>query len=168
METTTYTALCERAGRWWTIRVPQVDGLTARVRSLDQAEMMTRQSIIRALGVAAESVRVEVIPEAPPQVSRALEARHAARQALELAVNSTISALGALAQEGFAFHDAATMLGLSPAEVAQYAPSSTAGSAQGPAGTSLAGTGLAGTSPAGTGPVAETVRISSPLQMADQ
>ena len=32
METTTFTALCERAGRWWTIRVPQVEGLTAQVR----------------------------------------------------------------------------------------------------------------------------------------
>ena len=43
METTTFTALCERAGRWWTIRIPQVEGLSAQVRGLDQAEVVARQ-----------------------------------------------------------------------------------------------------------------------------
>jgi hypothetical protein len=124
METTTYTALCERAGRWWTIRIPQVEGLTAQVRGLDQAEMMTRQVIVRALGVPPESVKVDVIPEAPAPVTEALQARHVARQALEAAVQATIAALDALAQEGFPFHDAATMLGLSPSEIARYSPSS--------------------------------------------
>jgi hypothetical protein len=122
METTTYTAVCERAGRWWTIRIPQLDGLTAQVRSLDQAEMMTRQTIVRALGVPPESVLVEVVPEAPVTVANALQARHAARQALEAAVQATIAALDTLAKEGHSFQDAAVMLGLSPAEIAQYAP----------------------------------------------
>lgn len=122
METTTYTALCERAGRWWTIRIPQVDGLTAQVRSLDQAEMMARQSIARTLDVPPEMIAVEIVPEAPAPVTEALQARHAARQALEAAVKATLAALDALAKEGYRFHDAAAMLGLSPAEIAQYAP----------------------------------------------
>jgi hypothetical protein len=127
METTTYTALCERAGRWWTIRIPQVDGLTAQVRSLEQAEMMTRQTIVRAIGVPPESVIVEVVPEAPAPVAQALQARHAARQALEAAVQATLAALDTLAQDGHSFQDAAVMLGLSPAEIAQYAPNSGTG-----------------------------------------
>src|ERR1700678_1456382 len=106
METTTYTALCERAGRWWTIRIPQVDGLTAQVRSLEQAEMMTRQTIVRALGVAPESIVVEVVPEAPVAVANALQVRHAARQALEAAVQATVQALDSLAQDGHSFEDA--------------------------------------------------------------
>lgn len=122
METTTFTALCERAGRWWTIRVPQVEGLTAQVRSLDQAEIMTRQSIARALGIPPESIKVEVIPDAPAPVAQALHARHAARQAAEAAGQATRMALEALAREGYPFHDAATMLGLSPAEIERYAP----------------------------------------------
>jgi hypothetical protein len=122
MDTTTYTAVCERAGRWWTIRIPQIDGLTAQVRNLDQAEMIARQSIARALGVPSESITVDVIPEAPVVVTQALQARHAARQALEAAVQSTLAALDTLAQEGYKFHDAVAMLGLSPAEVEQYAP----------------------------------------------
>jgi hypothetical protein len=120
MEPTTYTALCERAGRWWTIRVPQVEGLTAQVKNLEQAEMMTRQSVARALGVPPESIRVEVVPEAPPPVAQALQARHAARQALEAAVQETLAALEGLSEAGYQFDDAATMLGLSPAEITQY------------------------------------------------
>jgi CO/xanthine dehydrogenase Mo-binding subunit len=122
METTTFTALCERAGRWWTIRVPQVDGLTAQVRSLDQAEVITRQSIARFLGIPPESVRVEVLPDAPMPVAEALRARHAARQAVAVAGQATLAALDALAREGYPFHDAATMLGLTSAEIERYAP----------------------------------------------
>ncbi len=122
METTTFTALCERAGRWWTIRVPQVEGLTTQVRSLDQAEKMTTQLIARTLGIPPEAVRVEVVPDAPAPVAQALLARHAARQAAQAAAQATRTALEALALEGYPFPDAATMLGLSPAEIQQYAP----------------------------------------------
>jgi hypothetical protein len=127
MDTTTFTALCERAGRWWTIHVPQVDGLTAQVRSLDQAEIMTRQVISRALGIPAEAIQVDVLPNAPAPVAHALQARHTARQAAQAAVQATGEALEALAREGYAFHDAATMLALSPVEIAHYGPPAAAG-----------------------------------------
>jgi len=122
METMSFTALCERAGRWWTIRVPQIEGLSVQVRSLDQAEIVTRQHIARTLDIPGESVRVDVLPDAPPAVSRAIQLRHAARQAVEAATLATRDALDALAREGIAFHDAATMLGLSAAEVMRYGP----------------------------------------------
>ena len=120
METTTFTALCERAGRWWTIRVPQVEGLTAQVRSLEQAEMIARQSIGRALRIPPESIRVEVVPDAPAPVAQALQARHAARQAVETAVQATKVALEALLREGYLYHDAAKLLGLSSTEMTRY------------------------------------------------
>jgi hypothetical protein len=122
METTTFTALCERAGRWWTIRVPQVEGMTAQVRSLDQAEVVTRQLIARTLAMPPEAIRVDVLPDAPPPVAEALQKRQVARLAVEAANRSTRSALEALAREGCAFHDAATMLDLSPAEIEAYGP----------------------------------------------
>ena len=124
--TTTFTALCERAGRWWTIRVPQVEGLTAQVRSLDQAEIITRQFIARALGIPPESIKVEVLPEAPAPVAQALQARHAARQAAVAAAEATRAALEALAADGHAFEDAAMMLGLSAAEIELFAPAMSA------------------------------------------
>jgi hypothetical protein len=122
METTTFTVLCERAGRWWTVRVPQIEGLTAQVRSLDQAGIVTRQLIARTLGVSAEAIRVDVLPDAPAPVAHALEMRHAAQQAVEAAIQATRDALETLAREGVALRDAATMLGLSPAEIEQYGP----------------------------------------------
>ena len=126
METTTFTALCERAGRWWTIRVPQVEGLTAQVRSLDQAEIITRQFIARSLGIPPESIKVEILPEAPAPVAQALQARHAARQAAVAAAEATRAALEALAADGPAVEDAAMMLGLSAAEIELFAPAMSA------------------------------------------
>lgn len=125
METTAFTALCERAGRWWTIRVPQIEGMTAQVRSLDQAEIVTRQLIARTLSIPAESIRVDVLPNAPAPVTQALQLRHAARQAAEAATRATMEALEVLAGEGTAFRDAATMLGLSLVEIEQYGPAVT-------------------------------------------
>ena len=122
METTAFTALCERAGRWWTIRVPQIEGMTAQVRSLDQAEIVTRQLIARTLSIPAESIRIDVLPDAPAPVTQALQLRHAARQAVEVATRATMEALEVMAGEGIAFRDAATMLGLSPIEIEQYGP----------------------------------------------
>jgi hypothetical protein len=124
METTAFTALCERAGRWWTIRVPQIEGMTAQVRSLDQAEIVTRQLVSRTLAIPAESIKIDVLPDAPAPVAHALQVRHAARQAVEAATRATRDALDALAREGIAFRDAATMLGLSSDEIDQYRPGS--------------------------------------------
>lgn len=122
METTTFTAVCQRAGRWWAIRVPQIEGLAAQVRSLDQAEMMTRQSIARTLGVPPDTIRVEVRTEASNPVSDALQAREAARQAADVAVQATRVAIDSLLREGCTVHDMAILLGLTPAEVAQFVP----------------------------------------------
>jgi predicted RNase H-like HicB family nuclease len=122
METTTFTALCERAGRWWTIQIPQLEGLTAQARSLDQVEIMARQVIARHLGLPPESIAVDVIPDAPQPVAQALQARHVARQAVEAAALATRAALEALAAEGVSFRDAAILLGLTPAEIGVFAP----------------------------------------------
>src|SRR5215469_4186244 len=93
METTTFTALCERAGRWWTIRVPQVEGLAAQVRSLDQAEIVTRQLIARTLAMPPEAIRVDVLPDAPLPVAEALQKRYLARLAVDTANQATRKAL---------------------------------------------------------------------------
>jgi predicted RNase H-like HicB family nuclease len=129
MDTTTFTALCERAGRWWTIQIPQLEGLTAQARSVDQVEMMARQVIARHLGVPPESITVEVITDAPPAVAEALQARHVAREAVEAAAMATRAALEALAADGHTFHDAATLLGLTPSEVEVFSPLNRGGSA---------------------------------------
>jgi hypothetical protein len=148
METTTFTALCDSAGRWWTIHVPQIDGLTAQVRSLDQAEVVTRQLISRTLAIPPEAIRVDVVPDAPAPVAVALQKRYAARLAADSANAATREALSALAREGYAFHDAATLLGLSPAEIEVYGP--------------------AGRPAAPPAPPEQPTAASGPLELADQ
>jgi len=150
METTTFTALCESAGRWWTIHVPQIEGLTAQVRSLDQAEVVTRQLVARTLAIPPEAIRVDVIPNAPAPVAEALQKRYAARLAAESANAATREALGALSREGYPFHDAASLLGLSPAEIEGYGPA--------------ASSGPASSQP----PPDQPAAASGPLQLADQ
>src|ERR1700731_1105835 len=95
MESTTFTVLAERAGRWWTVRVPQIDGLAVQVRSLDQAEIMARQRIAEALRVPPESTRVEVPtdPSILPAVATALQPRQAAVHAAETAARATRAAI---------------------------------------------------------------------------
>jgi len=159
METTTFTALCERAGRWWTIRIPQVEGLTAQVRDLGQAEVVARQVISRTLNIPADAIRIDVLPDAPAPVADALRARHAARMAVDAANRATRNALEVLAHEGFAFPDAATMLGLSPAEIEVYGP---AGSVSGPSAAAGPGSGsMPGGAAGQSGPPS-----AGPLQMA--
>jgi hypothetical protein len=156
METTTFTALCERAGRWWTIRVPQVEGLTAQVRGLDQAEIVARQVIARTLNIPAEAIRVDVLPDAPAPVADALRARHAARMAVDAANRATRDALETLAREGFAFHDAATMLSLSPGEIEVYGP-----------GAAVTGSGVVPGAAEGTGTAGQPAPpTQGPLQIA--
>jgi hypothetical protein len=152
METTTFTALCERAGRWWTIRILQVEGLTAQVRDLGQAEIVARQVISRTLNIPAEAVRVDVLPDAPAPVADALKARHAARMAVDAANRATRSALEVLAREGFAFQDAATMLSLSPAEIEVYGPAG---------GVSVSGPGPVVSGSAGSGSAVSAVSAGS-------
>jgi hypothetical protein len=149
METTTFTALCESAGRWWTIHVPQIEGLTAQVRSLDQAEVVTRQLVARTLAIAPEAIRVDVVPDAPAPVAEALQKRYAARLAAESANAATREALGSLSREGYPFHDAATLLGLSPAEIEVYGPAASPG-------------------PASPAPPDQGAAAAGPLQLADQ
>jgi hypothetical protein len=126
METTTFTALAERAGRWWTVRVPQVDGLAVQVRSLEQAEMMARKHIAEVLRVPPESIHVEIRTEGSmlPAVAKALQARQAAIRAAEVAADATHTAIQALLGDGSSFAEATVVLGLSPEEIAEFAPGS--------------------------------------------
>ena len=62
---------------------------------------MTRKVIARHLGIPAEAIKVDVLPDAPAPVARALQARHAARQAAEAAAKATREAIDALARDGY-------------------------------------------------------------------
>jgi hypothetical protein len=145
MESTTFTALAERAGRWWTVRVPQIEGLAVQVRSLDQAEIMARQRIAEALHLSPESIRVEVRTDSSilPAVATALQARQAAALAAEAAARATRAAIEELLADGTSFQEATVLLGLSREEITQLAA--------GPRGAGSHGAGSHGAGPHGAG-----------------
>jgi hypothetical protein len=159
MEATTFTALAERAGRWWTVRIPQIDGLAVQVRSLDQAEMMARQRIAELLHLAPESIRVEVRTGSSilPAVTQALQARQAALHAAETAVRATQQAIAELLAEGATYQEAAAVLGLSPEEVAQFAAADPRGGGGG------ARSAPEAERPAGPGGLPQRVPSSGPM-----
>jgi hypothetical protein len=156
MESTSFTALAERAGRWWTVRVPQIDGLAVQVRSLDQAEIMARQRIAEALHLPPDSIRVEVRTDSSilPAVTAALQARQAAALAAETAARATRAAIEELLADGTSFQEATVLLGLSPEEIAQLAAALRGTSPHGasPHGASPHGASPHGTDPRGTDP----------------
>ncbi|GIG21760.1 hypothetical protein Cch01nite_24840 [Cellulomonas chitinilytica] len=55
--TTTYTATAVREGRWWTITVPDVDGVT-QARRLADAPTMARELVAVTLAVPLDTVEV--------------------------------------------------------------------------------------------------------------
>lgn len=56
---THYTATAAREGRWWMVRIPEVDGLT-QARRLGDAETAAREFIAAALDVPLDDVEVTV------------------------------------------------------------------------------------------------------------
>lgn len=59
---TTYSATATREGKWWMIRIPEIDGLT-QARKLDQAAGEARDYIAASQGIPVEDVAVTIAVE---------------------------------------------------------------------------------------------------------
>src|SRR3989304_7569225 len=94
----TYTAVCERAERWWAIRIEELPGVFTEVRRLAQAEAMARDAIAQMLGVRGETFEVDVQPVVPTDLRRlvaeARTARSRSEEASEAAARATRVAAG--------------------------------------------------------------------------
>jgi predicted RNase H-like HicB family nuclease len=118
---TTYTAVCRRVGNWWAISVPELKGVHTQARRLDQVAAMTQDAIALMLDIDPATVEVTVEPELPGTVTRAIEARDAAREADEAAEQATATAVRSLIGDGYTVRDAGALLGLSPQRISQIA-----------------------------------------------
>lgn len=56
----TYTAVCERSGRWWAVHVPEVPGVFTQATRLDSAADQARDAIAAFLDVSPDSFDVDV------------------------------------------------------------------------------------------------------------
>jgi hypothetical protein len=75
---TTYTAICERIGKWWEITVPEIDEVT-QAKRLDDVEETVRDLVTLMADVAPENVAVEVKARGcPPPARKGFLRRHTA------------------------------------------------------------------------------------------
>ncbi len=128
-----YRALARRDGAWWTIRVPELRGVHAQVRRLDDADEMAHTAIALFLECPPDSidvsVGVELDREAAGLVERMVQARAAAEEAAREASKASRDAVAVLASAGLSGRDIASIVGISHQRVAQLARPA-AGSAQ--------------------------------------
>lgn len=123
---TTYTAVAERSGGWWAIRVRELPGVFTQARRLDQVESTVRDAISIFLDVDPASFEVEVTEVLPDstidEVRAAREARVRAAIAQGAADAATRTAVYRLINSGLTVRDIGRVLGISPQRVSQLAP----------------------------------------------
>lgn len=118
MSRATYTALCERSGDWWAIKVPQVPGVHSQARRLDRVEAMARDAIGLILDVDEDSFDVELDIRLPDSADAALGRLAAARAQADAAQKEQASAAHQAAEAlvknaGMTVRDAGRILGVS-------------------------------------------------------
>jgi hypothetical protein len=96
----TYGVRVARDGKWWMVRVPEIDGLT-QARRLSEVEDMARSLIAITLDVPAGEIDLSVELDAieDVRVTERLDAIHAQEEAAEAALAKAREARRTLAQE---------------------------------------------------------------------
>jgi hypothetical protein len=68
---TTYTALCEREGRWWVITVPELPaGGVTQARTLDQVPAVVADLVATMAGADRATVEVNMRVHAGPELGK--------------------------------------------------------------------------------------------------
>ena len=119
----THTALAERDGTWWAIRVLELPGVFSQARRLERVECMARDAISLLLQVEPDSFDVVVTEVLAPSARRAIDEALQAREALlvqqRVAASTSREAALALQRQGLPQRDIGRLLKLSHQRVAQ-------------------------------------------------
>jgi predicted RNase H-like HicB family nuclease len=119
----TYTALAQRSGTWWAIRVAELPGIFSQARRLERVEYMARDAISLLLDIPPDSFEVEVRevldPEADTLVADAIQARSDAIEHQRIAATKSRDAVRTLDRLGLPQRDIGRLLHLSHQRVAQ-------------------------------------------------
>lgn len=124
-----YRVEITRDGRWWMVRIPEIDGIT-QARRLGEVEGMARSYIALHLGVPLDRVKVETasvrISESRELLADAREVkdlRAKARDAECKAIDAIREYAHRLTAYGIPVRDIADLLDISPQRVSQLANS---------------------------------------------
>jgi len=116
------TAYATRSGKWWAVRVPEIDGLFTQARRLDQVPEMVADAAMLLDGVEVE---VEVVPQLDADdaalIATANDRRAALRRVEADAAAASRAAVARLRAEGLPVRDVATLMGISPQRAAVLA-----------------------------------------------
>jgi DNA-directed RNA polymerase specialized sigma subunit len=118
-----------RDGRWWMVRVPEIDGLT-QARRLAEVETMAREFIALDQSVPLDDVSVVIVSVRLPRQRELLESADAVKELRERATQLERAATQKarayakwLTAESIPVRDIAELLGISPQRVSQLANS---------------------------------------------
>lgn len=128
---TRYTAVAERSGGWWAVRVREQPGVFTQAKRLDQVEPVVRDALAAYLDLDPRSfdvTLVEVLPEGvADEVRQARQARQEATRAQADADVAMRRAAARLVRSGLTVRDVGRVLGISPQRVSQLTPTGGAG-----------------------------------------
>ena len=67
----TYTAICEREGRWWVITVPELpNGSVTQARTLDEVPAVVADLVATMAGVDRAAVEINMRVHAGPELGK--------------------------------------------------------------------------------------------------
>jgi predicted RNase H-like HicB family nuclease len=119
----TYTALAQRDGTWWAIRVVELRGVFSQAKRLDRVEYMARDAIALLLEVDPGSfdvvVREHLDAKTRQVVEEAVQARDEALERQRIATTKSREAARTLHRQGLPQRDIGRLLKLSHQRVAQ-------------------------------------------------
>jgi hypothetical protein len=120
-----YKIEIERDGRWWMVRIPDLEGLT-QARRLSEAELMGREWIAVTTGTPLDDVYVHVTSINVPGLGNVQEAaldlidmRKRAASATRKAQTLTEALVNELSSAGIPVRDAGELLDVSPQRISQ-------------------------------------------------
>jgi hypothetical protein len=127
-----YTAVCEREGDWWVVRVPELGGRMTQARRLDQVDAAVRSLVSLIAEIPADSFEVDLRPQMPANVAeevwQARELREQAETVQADASGAMRRAAADLAGLGLTVRDVGATLGVSAQRASQLLASQGRGS----------------------------------------
>jgi hypothetical protein len=118
----TYTAICERGGKWWEITVPELDEVT-QARRLDQVPgtVAALAHLMAGDDHAVVSVHIRIPDDLRDEIARARRLRGEAEAATRESAALSRHAARRLAADGLSLRDIGELLGVSYQRAHQFA-----------------------------------------------
>lgn len=117
------TAVATRAGSWWAVRVPQVEGAFTQARRLDEVPDMVADAVALLTGSQVDNADVDVVVEMDPDTNAEIKAARAEATAAAEAQKAAAARQRQLARrlraKGLPGRDASRVLEISPQRFSQ-------------------------------------------------